>query len=89
MIRSILKSVINAYRLLLSPWIGASCRFQPTCSLYAIEALDKHGAIRGSYLAFTRICRCNPWCDGGIDLVPQTKQKIWFKRLYKNKSTNN
>ncbi|WP_425052876.1 membrane protein insertion efficiency factor YidD [Psychromarinibacter sp. S121] len=61
---------VHAYRLLLSPWIGHSCRFTPTCSVYALEALEKHGAIKGGWLALRRIARCNPWGGSGVDNVP-------------------
>jgi putative membrane protein insertion efficiency factor len=62
--------IVKAYRLLLSPWLGSACRFTPTCSVYAIEALEQHGAAKGSYLAAHRIARCHPWCAGGHDPVP-------------------
>ena len=61
---------VRAYRLLLSPWIGHSCRYQPTCSAYALEALERHGAIRGGWLALRRIGRCHPWGGSGYDPVP-------------------
>jgi hypothetical protein len=61
---------IRAYRLLLSPWLGSACRFTPTCSAYAIEAIEQHGASHGSYLAARRLLRCHPWCHGGVDPVP-------------------
>ena len=61
---------IRAYRLILSPWIGHSCRFQPTCSVYALEALRRHGAARGGWLALRRLSRCHPWGGSGIDEVP-------------------
>lgn len=61
---------VRAYRLLLSPWVGMSCRFQPTCSVYALEALEKHGAIKGSWLAAKRIGRCHPFGGDGYDPVP-------------------
>lgn len=61
---------VKLYQWLLSPWLGASCRFTPTCSSYAIEALKKHGPIKGLYLAFWRILRCNPWGGHGHDPVP-------------------
>lgn len=61
---------VHGYRLLLSPWIGRSCRFQPTCSEYALDALRLHGGIRGGALAAWRICRCNPWGGAGFDPVP-------------------
>ena len=50
--------------------LGAGCRFTPTCSAYALQALEHHGAGRGSYLTLSRIARCHPWCDGGVDEVP-------------------
>lgn len=68
--RAALIGLVRAYRLVLSPWVGQSCRFAPTCSAYAIQALDKHGAIVGTGLAGWRILRCNPWCHGGCDEVP-------------------
>ncbi len=69
-IQSLLILLVKAYRLLLSPVVGSSCRFEPTCSQYALEALQKHGAGGGTYLAICRIGRCHPWCDGGHDPVP-------------------
>ena len=61
---------IRAYRLVLSPWVGFNCRFQPTCSAYALEALHKHGGLRGGWLAARRIARCHPWGASGHDPVP-------------------
>jgi uncharacterized protein len=61
---------VRAYRTVLSPWVGHSCRFQPTCSTYALEALEAHGAFRGSWLTLRRIARCHPWGASGIDNVP-------------------
>jgi hypothetical protein len=58
------------YRWTLKPWLGPSCRFEPTCSAYALGALERHGACAGSYLAARRLLRCHPWCNGGIDPVP-------------------
>jgi len=72
--------LVRGYRLLLSPWLGASCRFEPTCSVYAIEALQRHGAAAGSYLAAARILRCNPFCEGGHDGVPDNPPAL-FTRL--------
>jgi uncharacterized protein len=68
--RAALIAGVRGYRLLLSPWLGQGCRFTPTCSVYAIEALERHGAAAGSALAAWRILRCNPLCDGGCDPVP-------------------
>jgi putative membrane protein insertion efficiency factor len=62
--------LIKAYRLLLSPWLGGHCRFYPTCSCYAITAIERFGVLRGSALAARRLSRCHPWHVGGIDPVP-------------------
>jgi putative membrane protein insertion efficiency factor len=61
---------VRAYRLLLSPWVGHGCRFQPTCSVYALEALERHGAARGTALMLWRLVRCHPWGGSGYDPVP-------------------
>ncbi|MBF5005045.1 membrane protein insertion efficiency factor YidD [Diaphorobacter sp. NR2-3-3-1] len=71
MVRNALMALVRGYRLLLSPWLGSACRFEPTCSVYALEALEIHGAAGGSYLTIARLARCHPWCDGGHDPVPQ------------------
>jgi putative membrane protein insertion efficiency factor len=71
--RLALIALVRAYRLLLSPWLGNSCRFEPTCSRYAIAALERHGAVAGSLYASWRVVRCNPWCAGGCDPVPDNK----------------
>ena len=68
--RLVLIALVRGYRLLLSPWVGQSCRFTPTCSAYAMQALQRHGAVVGVGLAGWRILRCNPWCHGGCDEVP-------------------
>lgn len=65
--------LVRLYRLLLSPWLGSNCRFQPTCSSYAIEALQVHGVLRGTWLAARRIGRCHPWGGSGYDPVPGTE----------------
>lgn len=61
---------VRAYRLLLAPVLPTSCRFSPTCSAYALEALESHGALRGGRLALARILRCHPWGGHGFDPVP-------------------
>jgi len=66
----LLMILIRGYQLLVRPLIGAHCRFIPSCSDYAIEALERHGAIGGSALAARRVLRCNPWHQGGLDPVP-------------------
>jgi hypothetical protein len=63
-------ALVRAYQYLLSPWWGRQCRFTPTCSQYAIEALERHGAARGGWLALRRVLRCHPWGGGGFDPVP-------------------
>jgi len=63
-------AAIRGYRYLLSPWWGGQCRFSPTCSEYASEAIDRHGAARGTWLALCRVGRCHPWRAGGFDPVP-------------------
>jgi len=62
--------LLRGYQLLVSPMLGQKCRFYPTCSNYAIEAVKIHGAARGGWLALRRVCRCHPWHEGGVDLVP-------------------
>ncbi|MBY6049694.1 membrane protein insertion efficiency factor YidD [Vannielia litorea] len=62
---------VRAYRLIFSPWVGHNCRYHPTCSAYALEALAKHGGLKGGWLAFRRILRCQPWGGSGIDEVPK------------------
>ena len=79
MMRRLLIALVRAYRLLLSPWLGSACRFEPTCSVYSLQALEQHGAAMGSYLTVRRIARCHPWCQGGVDPVPAHPQ--WFSRL--------
>lgn len=67
--------LLRAYQLAISPLLGQNCRFYPTCSNYAIEAVRTHGAGRGSVLALRRVCKCHPWNDGGVDLVPPVADK--------------
>ncbi|MDR2860722.1 MAG: membrane protein insertion efficiency factor YidD [Elusimicrobiota bacterium] len=67
--------LIKCYKLFISPILPPSCRFQPTCSTYAHQAIEIHGFFKGSFLAVKRILRCNPFCKGGIDPVPLPKNK--------------
>ncbi|MFG6460804.1 membrane protein insertion efficiency factor YidD [Roseateles sp. DXS20W] len=75
-----LMAVVRGYRLMLSPWLGNACRFEPTCSRYSLAALEQHGALAGSYLTVHRILRCAPWCAGGHDPVPDNPPRL-FTRL--------
>lgn len=68
--RSVLKLLVHIYRYTLSPLLGPRCRFYPSCSAYALEAIDRHGAIYGSWLTVRRLLRCHPLHSGGLDPVP-------------------
>ena len=68
--RRLFISIIGLYKLVLSPFLGNHCRFYPTCSSYAQEAIATHGVIKGSYLAGRRLLKCHPWHEGGVDPVP-------------------
>jgi putative membrane protein insertion efficiency factor len=70
MISWLLIKLVRAYQFFISPWLGSNCRFHPTCSSYAIEAIRRWGALRGGWLAMRRVGRCHPWSDGGDDPVP-------------------
>lgn len=66
----LLLGAIALYRRFLSPFMPPSCRYEPSCSAYALEAIRLHGAVRGSFMALKRVARCHPWAPGGIDRVP-------------------
>ena len=70
----LLRLMIRAYRYFASPLLGPSCRFHPSCSEYAEEALARHGVLRGGWLAARRLCRCGPWSPGGVDFVPERRK---------------
>ena len=81
-----LLTLVRGYRLLLRPWLGNSCRFEPSCSTYALQALQQHGALCGSALTGWRVLRCQPWCQGGCDPVPDNPGaplRGLFSRLFR------
>jgi len=65
------RGLIRLYQIALSPWLGAHCRFYPSCSTYALQAIERFGCWRGGWLSLKRIGRCHPWHPGGVDLVPE------------------
>ena len=73
--RSLLIGLIKVYQYLISPFLGPSCRFHPTCSHYAIEAISEHGVLKGGYLSVRRIIKCHPLHEGGHDPVPTKQDK--------------
>lgn len=68
--KSLLSAVLRIYRYAVSPMLGPRCRFHPSCSIYALEAIERRGALRGTWLAMKRVARCHPWHPGGYDPVP-------------------
>jgi putative membrane protein insertion efficiency factor len=86
MMRNLLMAVVKAYRLFLSPWLGSNCRFEPTCSQYALQALNDHGAAAGTYLTAARLLRCHPWCAAGPDPVPAQPPRLFRRHLSTEKN---
>ena len=72
-------ALVRAYRFALSPWLGRSCRFEPTCSAYSLQALERHGALAGTYLTAARLLRCHPLCAGGHDAVPDRPPRLFTR----------
>jgi uncharacterized protein len=68
--KTLVLALLKFYRLAISPFLGRNCRFHPSCSVYAIEAVERHGALKGGWLGLRRILRCHPWNPGGYDPVP-------------------
>ena len=75
----LLTLLVRGYRLFLSAWIGPVCRYEPSCSTYALGALERHGALAGTYLAASRVLRCNPWSCGGHDPVPDNAPALFTR----------
>ena len=71
----LLGALVRAYRYFISPLLPPACRFHPSCSQYAEEALEQHGLLRGGWLAARRLCRCGPWHPGGFDPVPRREER--------------
>jgi hypothetical protein len=69
-VRWFLMALVRIYQRVLSPWLGPRCRFHPSCSCYALESLERHGAWRGTWLSLRRVLRCHPFHPGGFDPVP-------------------
>lgn len=69
--QQVLLGLVRGYRFALKPWLGNACRFEPSCSAYALTALERYGAAKGGVLTTARLLRCHPWCDGGFDPVPE------------------
>lgn len=80
--RRVLIGLVKGYRLLISPMLPPSCRFYPTCSEYAVEALSQHGAFKGGWLTLRRLGRCHPFCAGGVDPVPGTSSAPGCSRCH-------
>ena len=76
----VVMGLIKAYQLLISPLLGPTCKYYPSCSHYGLEAVRTHGAIRGTTMAAWRVLRCNPWSNGGVDEVPTKGEPLFRTR---------
>jgi putative membrane protein insertion efficiency factor len=79
--RRALIALVRGYRFALKPWLGNACRFEPSCSAYALQALERHGALAGSALSAGRLLRCHPWCQGGLDPIPERAPRLFTRFL--------
>lgn len=79
---SVLRGLIRFYQLAISPWTTPSCKYYPTCSNYALTAVQTHGAVKGGWLAVKRLGRCNPFSQGGVDYVPGSVQEQIAERIH-------
>jgi putative membrane protein insertion efficiency factor len=77
--------LVRGYRFFLKPWLGNACRFEPSCSAYSLQALERHGAAAGSYLTVHRLLRCHPWCVGGCDPVPAEAPALFTRLISKTR----
>ncbi|HSK27722.1 MAG TPA: membrane protein insertion efficiency factor YidD [Jiangellales bacterium] len=77
----VLTGLLRVYRAVVSPLYGPVCRYHPSCSTYALRAVETHGGVRGSWLAARRLARCHPWAEGGVDQVPPPGSYRWWGRV--------
>jgi putative membrane protein insertion efficiency factor len=77
---ALLVALVRLYQRLVSPLLPPSCRYYPSCSSYAVQALQQHGAVKGMWLAVRRVARCHPWTPGGVDRVPPSADYRWWGR---------
>ena len=82
--RRVLMALVRFYRYFLSPWLGSSCLYEPTCSAYALQALERHGALAGCYFTLARLARCSPWCEAGCDPVPEHPPRLFSRLLQRD-----
>lgn len=80
MLKHLMLLLLRVYKRTLSPLLGNRCRFHPSCSSYAMTALERHGVVRGSLMTMTRLLRCQPLCDGGMDPVPDVFTARFYAR---------
>lgn len=85
--KTLILQLIRFYQFALSPWLGNQCRFYPTCSEYAKQAIEDHGSLKGGYYALHRLLRCHPWANGGFDAVPGREAEL-EQQLAENKQAS-